>query len=197
MDYLKIAKENQQKAKKIVAESGVEEIWQKYGAKVNLVGSLAMGLLMKHKDIDFHIYTDDMDVAKSFSAVAEFAQSPKVKKIEFANLLDTEDACLEWHAWYEYSAKDVWQIDMIHIRKASKYDGYFEKVAECIKNMMTEEQKKIILRLKYATPDEIKIPGIQYYKAVIKHHIHNYADFEKWCIYNPLSGIEVWPLETD
>lgn len=197
MDYLKIADENQQKAKKVIAESRLEEIWQKYGGKVNLVGSLAMGLLMKHKDIDFHIYTDDLDVAKSFVAIAEFAQSPKVKKIEFANLLDEEDACLEWHAWYEYSANDVWQIDMIHIRKASKYDGYFEKVAEYIKKIMSEEQKKTILKLKYETPDEVKIPGIQYYKAVIKHNIHNYADFEKWCVSNSLSGIELWPLETD
>ena len=192
MDYLKIAKENQQKAKKIVAESGVEEIWQKYGAKVNLVGSLAMGLLMKHKDIDFHIYTDDMDVAKSFAAVAEFAQSSKVKKIEFANLLDTEDACLEWHMFYQDDDGREWQIDMIHIVKGSYYDGYFEKVADRINQCATDGQKERILRLKYETPETFQIPGIEYCQAVLQEDVKSFNELLEWRKNKPMKDIIEW-----
>ena len=196
-EYRRLSEMNMKRAREVIEATDVVNIWRGIGAEINLVGSLSMGLMCRHRDIDFHIYTSPLDKEESWLAISRLAQKEGVRRVEYRDLTDTEEQCIEWHAWYEYSAKDVWQIDMIHIRKASKYDGYFEKVAECIKNMMTEEQKKIILRLKYETPDEIKIPGIQYYKAVIKHHIHNYADFEKWCIYNPLSGIEVWPLETD
>lgn len=56
-DYLKLAAENQKRAREVIAELQIEQIWQRYGATVNLVGSLATGLLMKHRDIDFHVYT--------------------------------------------------------------------------------------------------------------------------------------------
>nr|WP_255499209.1 hypothetical protein [Dysgonomonas sp. HDW5A] len=35
---------------------------------VNRVGSTRMGLLMKPRDVDFHIYTDSLDIADSFKA---------------------------------------------------------------------------------------------------------------------------------
>ena len=55
MDILELAKRNQQKAWEIIEDTRIVRIWEGIGAKVNLVGSLRTGLLMKHRDIDFHI----------------------------------------------------------------------------------------------------------------------------------------------
>ncbi len=53
------------------------------------------------------------------------------------NLLYTVEACVRV-AWYQDMVGELWQIDMIHIRKGSRYDGYFEKVAERISAVMTQ-----------------------------------------------------------
>ena len=57
MNIFELAKRNQQKAWEIIEDTRIVRIWEGIGAKVNLVGSLRTGLLMKHRDIDFHIYT--------------------------------------------------------------------------------------------------------------------------------------------
>ena len=54
MNILELAKRNQQKAWEIIEDTRIVRIWEGIGAKVNLVGSLRTGLLMKHRDIDFH-----------------------------------------------------------------------------------------------------------------------------------------------
>ena len=41
--------------------------------------------------------------------------------------------------------------------------------------MLTEENRRTIL--KYDTPDNIKIMGIQYYKAVLKDNIKTFDEF--------------------
>ena len=87
MDILDIARLNQQRAWKIVEDSGVIPAWESVGAEINLVGSLSMGLLMTHRDIDFHIYTSPLELSDSFWAMAKLAENPSVKKIECANLL--------------------------------------------------------------------------------------------------------------
>ena len=116
MDILDIAHRNQQKAWKIVEATRIIPIWESIGAKVNLVGSLRTGLLMKHRDIDFHVYTSEISLSDSFRAMAELAANTSVKKIECVNLLHTVEACIEWHAWCEDGEGELWQIDMIHIR---------------------------------------------------------------------------------
>ena len=52
-----IVESMQKKAWEIINETNVIEIWSSIGATINLVGSLKMGLLINHRDIDFHIYT--------------------------------------------------------------------------------------------------------------------------------------------
>ena len=51
MDILDLARRNQQKARKIIEDTKIIPIWESIGARVNLVGSLSTGLLMKHLDI--------------------------------------------------------------------------------------------------------------------------------------------------
>ena len=83
MNIFELAKRNQQKAWEIIEDTRIVRIWEGIGAKVNLVGSLRTGLLMKHRDIDFHIYTSPLDLSASFRAMAELAENTSIKKIEY------------------------------------------------------------------------------------------------------------------
>lgn len=192
MNILDIAEQNQQKAWEIVENTNVIPIWESIGARINLVGSLRTGLLMKHRDIDFHIYTPTLTLADSFRAMEKLAENESVKRIEYVNLLHTVEACIEWHVWYQDTDSELWQIDMIHIQEGSRYDGYFEKVAEWISNVLTDETRESILRLKYETPDSEKIIGIEYYQAVIRDGVRSSPEFEEWRKRHPMTGVVEW-----
>ncbi|MFR2070723.1 MAG: phosphoglycerate mutase family protein [Bacteroides nordii] len=192
MDIFDIASRNQQRAWEIIESTNVIPIWESVGAKVNLVGSLSTGLLMKHRDIDLHIYTSPLNLADSFRAMAKLSENVAIKKMECINLLYTVEACVEWHAWYQDSENELWQIDMIHIRKGSRYDGYFEKVAERLNAVLTDETRRAILNLKYETPETEKIIGIEYYQAVIQDGVRSYTEFEVWRQAHPVAGIVEW-----
>lgn len=192
MNIIEIAQRNQQKAREIIKATNIISIWEGVGAKINLVGSLSTGLLMKHKDIDFHIYSSPLILTDSFRAMAALAENPSIKKIECTNLLHTVEACVEWHAWYQDEDNELWQMDMIHIQGGSRYDGYFEKVAERISQVMTHEMREAILRLKYETPEEEKILGVEYYRAVIEGGVRSYAELEEWRRRHPATGVVEW-----
>lgn len=192
MDILEIAKQNQEEAWKVVENSGVVKAWERIGAEVNLVGSLRTGLLMKHRDIDFHIYSSPLTLSDSFQAMALLAENPNVRRIECANLLHTVEECVEWHALYQEPGGECWQIDMIHIKKGSRYDGYFEQVAERIAAVLTDETRQAILQLKYDTPETEKAMGVEYYQAVIRDGVRNYAQFEEWRRQHQVTGVIEW-----
>ena len=81
---------------------------------------------------------------------------------------------------------------MIHILEGSRYDGYFEKFAELLSAVLTEETKYAILKLKYETPESEKIMGIEYYMAVIRDGIRSYEEFMEWRIQHPVTGVMTW-----
>ena len=109
-NLLTLSEKNQQRAWEIIKETDIIAIWESVGATINLIGSLRLGLMMKHCDIDFHIYSSPFLLADSFAAMAKLAEHPLIKRIEYTNLLDEEDACLEWHAWYEDREGKMWQL---------------------------------------------------------------------------------------
>ena len=168
------------------------EIWRSVGAEVRQVGSLRSGLLMKHRDIDFHIYSSPLRMEESFAAMAQLAADPAVGRIECRNLLATDEACVEWHATYRDRDGDEWQLDMIHIVRGSRYDGYFERVADRIAATLTPVTRRAILQLKYDTPDDVKIAGIEYYVAVLRDGVRTYDAFAEWRRTHPLTGIVEW-----
>lgn len=187
-----IAAKNQQMARKVIKDTDIINIWKSADAKINLVGSLKTGLLVKHRDIDFHIYSEKIEVADDFSIISRLAENKRIKRVEYGNLLDTDERCIEWHAWYEDEDRELWQIDMIHIVKGSRYDGYFEKVAERISAVLTDETRQAIMRLKYETPETEKIMGIEYYQAVIRDGIRTYSAFLHWRQQQPVHGVIEW-----
>ena len=186
-----IAQNNLEKATLVIEKSGVCEAWKSIGATVNQVGSMAMGLLMKHRDIDFHIYTEKLDIAESFEVIKKICVNPAVTRMEYRNLADTEEACLEFHIYFMLDGEE-WQIDMIQILKNSQFDGYFERVAQRIKTVLTPETRRAILELKYLTPNDEHIIGIEYYQAVIADGIRSYPEFVTWRKNHPVSGIITW-----
>lgn len=191
-DYAAAAQKNEPHAHAVIRKSGIIPAWKNIGAEINLVGSLKIGTLGKHPDIDFHTYTPELDIRQSFAVMAQIAQNPQARRIEFVNLADTEECCFEWHIWFDDNNGTLWQIDIIQIKRGTKYDGYFEKQAEEIKAAMSEEMRQTIIRLKFETPDNFKIAGIEYYKAVIQDGITSFDDFMKWRKSHNFEGIIKW-----
>lgn len=189
---LELAEKNRQKAWKVIRNTDIINIWKSVGAEINLVGSLSMGLLVKHQDVDFHIYSSPLAPADSFRAMAKLAENKSIKEITYKNLLDTEEACIEWHAWYQDEDNGLWKMDMIHILKGSRYDGYFEKMANRIVEVLTQETRETILKLKYETPDTEYCMGVEYYQAVIRDGVRTYSEFEEWRKQHPVTGIIEW-----
>ena len=182
---------NQRRAWQIIEKSGIREAWGSIGAKVCLVGSLSMGLLMKHRDIDFHIYTETLETAAAFKVMEKICSDPAVTRMEYRNLANTDEACLEWHVWYMFENEE-WQIDMIQILKNSAWDGFFENVAARINAVLTPEMRRTILELKYQTPENEHIMGIEYYQAVIAGGVRSYDAFMAWRKAHPACGIVEW-----
>lgn len=191
-DILALSKKNQKRAWEIIQDTNVIGIWESIGATVNLIGSLKLGLMGKHCDIDLHIYTSPFNQADSFKAIAQLAEHPSIKRIEYFNFLEEEDACISWHAWLEDIDGAIWHIDMIHIVQGSRYDGYFEKVAERIATILTDEMRNTIIQLKFETPDNEKIMGVEYYRAVIEGNVQTFDEFMNWRKANPVEGILEW-----
>lgn len=175
-----IAAENTQKAFAVLRKLRAVSAWELQGAEVHLVGSLANGLYMKSRDIDLHVYTENMLVETSFAAVSAIASEPGVTGVTFTNSLHTEEACLEWHLFYKDEEGKTWNFDMIHIAKGSKYDGYFEKQAQQVKAMLTDETRRAVLQIKMDLPEDKHIGGVWIYYAVLKKNIRTAADFLTW-----------------
>lgn len=187
-----LAARNRQRACEIIRRTGIVEAWESIGAEVHPVGSLRMGLLVKHRDIDFHIYTDELVPADSFRAMAQLAAQPGIRKMTYGNLSATEEACLEWHVWYEDESGEEWTIDLIQIRRGSRYDGYFERMADRIGAVMTDQMREAIMRLKFETPLTEKIMGVEYYRAVISGGVRTFAELQAWRAAHPAEGVVEW-----
>lgn len=190
-DVEPLALQRMDEAHEVIRLSRVREAWESIGAKINQVGSMSMGLLMKHRDIDFHIYTDSLDPAESLKAISQICANSNVTRMEYRNLAATQEACLEWHIWFNLNGGE-WQIDMIQILAGSQFDGYFEHVAARINNVMTPDMRRNILELKYLTPDCEHIMGILYYQAVIADGVRSYNEFSVWLKSHQVKGINLW-----
>lgn len=191
-DILKIAAQNQKRAWEIIEETDIINIWESIGAHINLIGSVKTGLLMKNRDIDFHIYSYPLKISESFKAMTRLAENPSIKRLEYSNLTDTEEECIEWHVWYHDNNNIIWKMDMIHILQGSLFDGHMEKVSDRILERLTPDTKKIILKLKYDTPENEKIMGIEYYKAVLEDGIKTYEGLIEWRNNNPAEKLLHW-----
>lgn len=179
MDIWDISRAAQKRALEVLEESGIADVWLNHGCRVNIVGSMRMGLLISHRDIDLHVYSKDITEEKSFAIAAEIAKLPQVSELKCINGLHTDEHCIAWHISYLYG-EELWKLDIIHIEEGSEYDGYFERMADRIVEVMTKSQKETILRLKYETPSDKDFRGVEYYEAVIADGVRNLIELEQW-----------------
>lgn len=180
------------RAREVLSQSGVEDLWESAGAECRLVGSFRMGLLCKHRDIDLHIYSRGITTEMSFGIMAKLAQNPRITEIKCINGLHTDEHCIAWHVWYRADDDELWQIDMIHIESGTRYDGFFEKVADRIVARLTPETRRTILQLKYDTPDEEEIHGVEYYEAVLEHGVCTLNELRVWVGHHRKENAEYW-----
>ena len=191
-DYEILALQNQQRAFEILKELKLVELWESYGCKVNLIGSLSMNLLVKHLDIDLHVYSSGITEESSFQIASQIAKIKRVKELKCINGLHTDEHCIGWHVMYEDTDGRIWQIDIIHIESGTQYDGYFERMAQRTNEILSEKQRDTILRLKYETPDNEIIHGVEYYRAVIEDNIRTLDELRDWIKVNRKSDGEYW-----
>ena len=184
-----LAEQEQARARKVVDRAGVYEAWESVGATVNLVGSLSNGLLIKLRDVDFHIYSDPFSLESGFAAMAKIAARQEVTRMSFANLMNTDEKCVEWHAWIHDDAGREWQLDMIHIMPDSQYVGTFEAIADRIAERISPEEKMAVLEIKHSLPDGESIAGALIYKAVMNGGVRDLAQMRRWLSENKTDGI--------
>lgn len=181
----------QQRANKVLEKSGIAEIWKRNGCRVNLVGSLRMGLLASHRDIDLHVYSKNVTEESSFAIAAQISTLPDVTEIKCINGLHSNEHCMAWHIFYKYE-EQIWQFDVIHIEEGTEYDGFFEEMADKIVAKMTPAQKEMILKLKFETPEGTLFHGVEYYEAVIADGIDNMDSFKEWIVEHRKKPMYYW-----
>lgn len=191
-ELFELSRQMRQAASKVLTSFNITEHCKEVDGLLNIVGSLKTDLMLNHRDIDLHFYTSEPMIEKSFSFMERLAKNNAVKDIQYKNLLDTKEECIEWHLWYETEKGITWKLDIIHIRKGSFYDGFFEEVTNKVIQKLTPETKEIILQIKHDLGEKSEVPGIQIYHAVLEHGIKNYADFIQWQKENPLDRILEW-----
>lgn len=179
-NYFVRSKLFREEAEKILRESGFMEIWANAGCRVNIVGSMRMDLMARHRDIDLHVYSSSITEESSFAIAARMAGNPAVKEMKCINGLHTDEHCLAWHVTYEASDGSRWQFDIIHIEEGTEFDGFFERMADRIAAVATPEQRETILRLKFETPEGEEIHGVEYYEAVISCGITTMEALRDW-----------------
>ena len=168
------------RAAEVLRESRVLEAWESIGAKVRGVGSFRTGLMMKHRDIDLHVYTDALDVSRTLKALSPLIASGRTIGLDYVNGAETDEHCLEWHLRQRDVEGNEWKFDMIQILAGTKYDGVMEDVAESVIDAATPECRRRILALKNACPDDLNICGIEFCKAVIDGRVTTWQEFVKW-----------------
>lgn len=188
---LEYSQQIQNTACEILKSSELIRLWEDIGAEVYIVGSLKTKLLI-HRDIDIHVYTDKVSIESSFSVMAKLAERLNMTDIQYKNLIDTEEECIEWHALFEDKNKEHWKLDLIHIRKGSLFDGVVERVTDAIAEKLTPELRQTILEIKCNMPKDALIPGIEVYHAVFTGNVKTYEELLQWRKTNPLTDSLGW-----
>ena len=181
-EIIQISTQFHDKAKKILKESKFIETLEGNGLRVNLIGSLRMGLMVNHRDIDLHIYSKNITIESSFQVISKLAANPNVIETLCINGLNTDEHCVEWHLKYKEDENKIWQFDIIHIEEGSQYDGYFERMADRICEIITPLQRDRILQMKFLSSfeNDIQIHGAEIYEAVIDKGIEDFEELKDW-----------------
>lgn len=180
------------RAEAFLRDSKVLEAWETIGGKVRGVGSFRTDLMMNHRDIDLHIYTDRLDEKATRRALAPVLADGRTADLRFLDHADTEEHCFEWHLRRKDETGAIWKIDMIQILAGTKYDGLIEDTAEAVTDALTPALRKQILFLKSQCPEDLYVCGLEYCKAVMADGIMSWPQFMAWRANNPSDSWTNW-----
>ncbi|MBQ9502602.1 MAG: N-acetyltransferase [Lentisphaeria bacterium] len=168
------------RAERVLRESGMLEVWESLGAKIRSVGSFRTDLMMKDRDIDLHVYTETLDPERVRKAVTPLLASGKVRKLAYADNSGTDEHCLEWHWLLSGGGSELWSFDVIQIAAGSAFDGFFEDTAEALIDVLTPADRRKILELKAAEPENSNICGMEFCRAVLEGNVTDWNAFLAW-----------------
>ena len=138
--WQEMARMAQAEARHIAEELDIGGHWRRAGAVVNAVGSFRTNLLVRHRDIDFHVYTPVLDHDLSFRVMAALARSPHLNSLHFVDGSRTKERCLEWHGIWQRPGGAPWQIDIIHMESGSTFDGFSNALPTVFAGAWTTER---------------------------------------------------------
>ena len=190
--WQEMARMAQAEARHIAEELDIGGHWRRAGAVVNAVGSFRTNLLVRHRDIDFHVYTPVLDHDLSFRVMAALARSPHLNSLHFVDGSRTKERCLEWHGIWQRPGGAPWQIDIIHMESGSTFDGFFERFADRLCRRLDDGTRDTILRLKYETPENEGIHGVEYDRAVLEGGVRTLEGLRRGRAAHPLEGVDLW-----
>jgi hypothetical protein len=188
-----INKENLKIAYNIINELNIENVFKEYDYKANLIGSVPTKLLMNNLDIDYHVYSNNMNINDIYKLIGVIATNKRIIETSFFNFFDSEDKSYDCHLHYLDNDNNKWRIDIIFIKNNSPYVGKAENIRDIINNNITQDQRNKILRIKNELyKNNIEFHGIEVYKAVIEFAISTTEDFIKWKGEN--ANIKLWEI---
>lgn len=186
MDYSQEQKNLKNKAEEILKDLDLIKHLQKYG-EVNFVGSYALNLIVK-KDIDI-VVTSSMDYQDFLEFVNYLFPLSNVYNLylqDFRKSIHPERP-QGIYCGIQYLVKpDIfWKIDVWFLPKEG---NGAKKLVDWVKERLTDENRKIILKIKnemLETKHGKEISGMDVYKAVLEHKV---TDLEGFRVYLKKQG---------
>lgn len=68
----------------------------------------------------------------------------------------------------------------------------FERFADRLCRRLDDGTRDTILRLKYETPENEGIHGVEYYRAVLEGGVRTLEGLRRWRAAHPLEGVDLW-----
>lgn len=174
----------QKQAFVVIEKLDLNNILGKYG-QFDLVGSIEYGL-MTWRDIDANLamQTDPTD-SEYWEIVKVIFSVPKVRLLTLADnrqQLETDrPKSMYLGIKYEDDEKNVWKID---IRLLAKESITTDKIAQLIKENITEESRMVILQIKSQVCDNPKyhkaFSSVDIYEAVLLSGVKDLSGFREY-----------------
>ena len=67
-----------------------------------------------------------------------------------------------------------------------------ERFADRLCRRLDDATRDTILRLKYETPENEGIHGVEYYQAVLEGGVRTLDELHRWRAAHPLDGVNLW-----
>lgn len=143
------------------------------------VGSSVLGL-MASRDIDLHVYPDEMDGPRAFGALRPLAAHPRVQRLRLSAWTGPfrVPELPEGYSWglrYYTDAGDEWKLDVWFFAGADPRAAL--DYAEDVRRRLTPETRLAILEIKAAHGRHPAYRGAAVYEAVLDRGVRTPEEF--------------------